>query len=41
MKKYYESMNEDPFKTMPQTFHIKTGGDDPEFAKFETIYNEN
>lgn len=41
MKNYYESINEDPFKNMPQTFHIKTGDSDPEFTKFEAIYNEN
>jgi len=32
MKTYYEAMNEDPFASLPVTFHIKDGLDDPLFA---------
>lgn len=34
MKHYYEAIGEDPFNALPVTFHIKTGLDDPEWAKF-------
>ena len=38
MRNYYESLNQDPFNTLPVTFHIKNGLADPEFAKFKDHY---
>ena len=35
LKLYYEAINKDPFDSLPMTFHIKTGLDDPEFLKFK------
>lgn len=34
IKNYYESINEDPFKYIPLTYHIKENLEDPEFEKF-------
>ena len=34
MKHYYEAISEDPYNSLPVTFHIKEGLDDPEFCKF-------
>lgn len=35
LKLYYEAINKDPFDSLPMTFHIKTGLDDPEFLRFK------
>lgn len=40
MRNYYESMGEDPFKVLPLTFLVKSGNNDPEFAKFQKYFNE-
>jgi len=40
MKKYYESINKDPFEVLPLTFHIKEGKDDKEYQKFLEAYKE-
>ena len=34
MRKYYESLGQDPFKVLPLTFHTQQGVNDPEFRKF-------
>ena len=34
MKNYYEAIGEDPFDSLPVTFHIKEGLDDPNFLAF-------
>ena len=31
MRFYYEAIGQDPFNTLPITFHIKKGLDDPEY----------
>lgn len=31
MKNYYEAIGEDPFDSLPVTFHVKEGLDDPNF----------
>ena len=38
MKNYYEAMDMDVFGNIPLTFHVKTGLDDPEFARFKSYY---
>ncbi len=38
MNQYYLAMKRDPFDTLPLTFHIRTGVDDPEFQKFALYY---
>ena len=40
MRNYYTYCceNEDVFNTLPLTFHIKTGQDDPEYLKFTRYY---
>ena len=38
MKNYYEMIDEDVFKHLPLTFHIKAGLDEPEFKRFEQFY---
>jgi len=38
--RYYQLNNEDPFITLPLTFHIREGVGDPEFAKFTEYYNK-
>ena len=38
MKNYYEAMEVEVFETLPHTFHIKNGLDDPEFHRFKTYY---
>ena len=38
MKNYYEALGEDPFNSLPITFHIKDGLDDPEFTRFKQFY---
>ena len=39
MRKYYESLGQDPFKVLPLTFHTQHGVNDPEFRKFSNYYN--
>lgn len=39
MRKYYESLGQDPFKVLPLTFHTTQGINDPEFRKFSNYYN--
>lgn len=38
MKKYYECMNKDVFESLPLTFHIEQGTEDPEYFKFLKYY---
>jgi len=38
MKNYYEAMDEDVYRNIPLTFHVKNGMDDPEFEKFTKYY---
>ena len=38
MKNFYEGIGEDPFKSVPMTFHIKAGLDDQEFMRFKQYY---
>ena len=38
IKLFYEAMGKDPFNALPVTFHVKTGLDDPEFARFKAYY---
>ena len=38
MKQYYECLDLDPFTSVPLTFHIKEGEGDPEFARFEEVF---
>ena len=40
LRQYYLSQKMDPFDFIPLTFHIRTGLDDPEFARFKEYYNE-
>jgi len=39
MKIFYESMGQNPFDTLPLTYHIKEGETDREFLKFVETYN--
>ena len=39
MRKYYESLGQDPFKVLPLTFHTQHGVNDAEFRKFQNYYN--
>ena len=41
MKNYYEAIGEDPFDSLPVTFHIKEGLDDPNFLAFKQYYEEH
>ena len=34
MRCYYEAIGEDPFNSLPVTFHVKEGLEDKEFEKF-------
>lgn len=38
MKQYFELLGQDPFASLPLTFHIKDGELDPEFRRFEEVY---
>jgi tubulin--tyrosine ligase len=40
MKVYYEAIGRDYFKSLPLTFHIKEGLNDPQFLKFEQLYKD-
>jgi len=35
MKNFYEGIGEDPFISVPVTFHVKEGLEDPEFIRFK------
>jgi len=39
MKSYYEAVGEDPFLSLPVTFHVKAGLQDPEFSIFKKYYD--
>ena len=39
MQQFYMAMKKDPFETLPFTFHIKFGTQDPEFERFTNYYN--
>ena len=41
MKNYYEAIGEDPFNSLPVTFHIKEGLCDPNFHAFKQYYDEH
>jgi len=38
LKSYYEAVGEDPFLSLPVTFHVKAGLHDPEFHRFKEFY---
>lgn len=38
MRKYYESLGQDPFLVLPLTFHTTRGVQDPDFQKFLTHF---
>ena len=40
LKKFYLSQNQDPFKVIPLTFHIKSGKNDEGFKDFLLSFNE-
>ena len=39
MRSYYEAMHQDPFDSLPVTFHIKEGTGDPNFQEFSDYYD--
>lgn len=39
MRKYYESLGQDPFKVLPLTFHTSHGINDTDYRKFSNYYN--
>ncbi len=40
LQRYYQLNGEDPFDTLPLTFHIRGGASDPEFARFVDYYKK-
>ena len=40
MKVYYEAIGKEYFQTLPLTFHIKEGLNDPQFLKFEQLFHD-
>lgn len=40
MKSYYEAIEEDPFLSIPVTFHVKLGLQDPEYRTFKKYYQD-
>lgn len=38
MRKYYESLGQDPFKVLPLTFHTQQGINDPDYRKFAQAF---
>ena len=40
MNNYYLSMGRDPFDVLPLTFHVGQGQYDPQFFKFQKVFNE-
>lgn len=41
MKNYYEAIGEDPFDSIPVTFHIKEGLEDPNYLQFKQYYDDH
>ena len=41
MKEYYEKKGVDPYLTLPVTFHIKDGLNEPSFEEFKQYYERN
>lgn len=41
MKIYYEAIGREYWKSLPLTFHIKEGLNDPQFLKFEQLYKDS
>ncbi|CAD8080092.1 unnamed protein product [Paramecium sonneborni] len=41
MKNYYLSINEDPFKFIPLTYHVQKGSNDPAYLEFEEYAQTN
>ena len=40
MTNYYESLGQNVFDSLPVTFHVKNGLEDPEFRKFKAFYDQ-
>ena len=40
MTKYYEVIGEDPYDTLPLTFHCEKGMEDPKFTVFLNYYEK-
>ena len=40
MRNYYEAVGEKPFDSLPMTFHVTAGLEDPEFLKFKEHYDQ-
>lgn len=40
IKRFYELQNKNPFEIIPHTFHIKKGGEDPEWKRFLKYHEE-
>ena len=40
MTNYYESLGQNVFDSLPVTFHIKNGLEDPEFKRFKAFYDQ-
>lgn len=40
LKQYYELIDENPFKIIPLTFHIKKGSKDPNYKRFVGYYKK-
>lgn len=41
MKVYYEAIDQEYYKHLPLTFHIKGGLNDPEFLEFKQLFSES
>ena len=41
LKEYYECLGQDPYLTLPVTFHIKDGVNEPSFSEFSRYYERN
>ncbi len=40
MKRYYEGLGMDPFRSIPLTFHITAAGDNAEYMRFSTAFTQ-
>ena len=40
MRRYYESIGQDPFKVLPLTFHTTQGVNDPEYRRFAHCFQQ-
>ena len=40
MKNYYEALDQNPFNSIPLTFHIKDGVNDPVYYQFKRSFEE-